>query len=66
MSREPESESTRLVPGPGQARGRPRYLAEASPRRLRMMLGGDFVADSTRRRHLALRPKTLGSCVSTY
>jgi uncharacterized protein (DUF427 family) len=48
MSRQPEAESPRPVPGPADGSDHPRYLLEPSPRRVRVMFGGEFLADSSR------------------
>ena len=44
--------TARPVPGPVDARTDPRYVIEPSPRRVRVMLSGRFVADSRRVRLL--------------
>jgi len=48
MNQESEPKSARTVPGPTDPLQARRYLLEASPRRVRVMFGGEFVADSKR------------------
>lgn len=52
MSQHSETQSARPVPGPMDRHAEQRYCVEPSPRRVRVMLGGEFVADSTRVRLL--------------
>lgn len=48
MSQQSKSRQPRPVPGPIDAGDGHRYLVEASPRRVRVMFGGECVADSAR------------------
>ena len=48
MSQQLESRHARPVPGRGDGGGERRYLLEPSARRVRVMLGGELVADSCR------------------
>lgn len=52
MSQHDGARSARPVPGPTAGDAERRYTDEPSPRRVRVMLGGQFVADSTRVRLL--------------
>lgn len=52
MSQHSGARSARPVPGPTDRRDERRYCVEPSPRRVRVMLGGEFVADSLRVRLL--------------
>ena len=47
MKQQPDNLFPRPVPGPGDALDARRYVLEPSPRRVRVRLGGEFVADST-------------------
>lgn len=47
MSRKPATGSARPVPGPTDPPDPRRYVVEPTARRVRVMLGGEFVADST-------------------
>lgn len=48
MNQQSGTRSARPVPGPMDALDQRRYVVEASPRRVRVMFGDEFVADSTR------------------
>ena len=47
MKQQPEKTFPRPVPGPTDALELRRYMLEPSPRRVRVKLGGEFIADST-------------------